>query len=96
MIGKVEHVDLKVSHFKQAQYWKLHFFEDYDDIIQQYKVCYTLNWAACQILSKNIYVKIKSFYKRYDTRLYINALLNAIRLREDCFKIKVYTPTNEE
>ena len=34
MILAVEHVELKVHHFKQAMYWKWDFFDDYDVINQ--------------------------------------------------------------
>ena len=41
-------------------------FDDYDIIIQQYKIGYTLNLAEWQILSKYIfYVKIKNFYDTF-------------------------------
>ena len=45
MIEKVEHAELKMRHFRQAQYWKWHFCDDYDVIIQQHKVGYISNMA---------------------------------------------------
>ena len=79
MIRGVEHVKLKICHFRKAQYWKLHFFDDYNVIIQQRKVFYTLNLAEWQVLLKDIfYLKIKSFYALYDTR-YSQKLQNYLK-----------------
>ena len=67
IFGEVEHVELKVRHFKEAQFWKWHFFEYYDLIDQQPNVGYTFKLAGWQILSKYTFdVKIKSSV-RFDT-----------------------------
>ena len=51
MTGEVEHVELKVVILNRLV-WKWNLFDNYDVIIQQRKVGYTLDLAEWQILSK--------------------------------------------
>ena len=45
MIGEVEQVELEVRYFKQAYYWKYHFFDNYDVMNKQNKVGYASNFS---------------------------------------------------
>ena len=61
MMGEVEHVELKVRDFKQAQYWKWHICEYYNDIIQQQKVGYTLILAVVDPIITHILCENQEF-----------------------------------
>ena len=63
MIREVEHVELKVLHFRESWNGNGTFLTIMMTIIQQEKVTYTLNLAEWQTLSIHMfYAKIKSFY----------------------------------
>ena len=53
MIEEVEHTRLKVRHFKQAQFWKWHFFDDYDVKTQKIKISRLVDPIKTHILGEH-------------------------------------------